>query len=104
MVLGENGENRLTEQDIKAMALVDGLRDILLDGSSLEVFERNLSEACQLDQDLLTNVLGLMTKKNMIKNGAILRAVGAAVKLKPKELMGMIQEIQGEVAVNRSGQ
>lgn len=109
MVSGEQDSYRLTEQDLKAMGLVDELKYLLLDRSPLDVFESDLVEAYQLqggepDQVLLNNVLGLMVRNGMIKNQDILRAVGAAINLKQSELKLMIKAIQDKVAVNPSGQ
>lgn len=107
--MGEQCSDHLTEQDYKARALVEELKYLLMEGSPLTTFKVNLANAYQpqegeKDQGLLNNVLGLMVRNNMIENQDILGAVGAAMNLKQSELRGMIQEIQGEVAVNRSGQ
>ena len=109
MVLGEQCQNRLTEQDLTAMGLVDELKYLLMGGSSLNIFKLNFAKAYQLqegerDQGLLNNVLGLMIRNGMIENHNVLRAVGAAANLKPQELKLMIKEIQGEITVNPSGQ
>ncbi len=109
MILGEQCPNRLTGQDLRAMVLVEELKYLLVGGSPLKTFKVNLTNAYQpqegeKDQGLLNNVLGLMIRNNMIENPYILKAVGAAVSLKPRELKRMIKEIKGKVAVNPSRQ
>ncbi|MBU1323270.1 hypothetical protein KKE75_04405 [Patescibacteria group bacterium] len=110
MALGEQRcPNRLTEQDLRAMVLVDGLKGLLMSGSSLNIFKLNFAKAYQPqegepDQVLLNNVLELMVKNKMLENQDILNVVGAATNLKPQELKGMIKKIQGDVAANLSRQ
>lgn len=94
---------------MQAIGLVDGLVGLLQAGDSLRTFKVNLASAYQpqegeKDQGLLNNILGLMVINGMVEDQYVLRAVGAAIKLKPSELKEMIQAVQGKVAVNRSGQ